>query len=69
MNQETNFTLYRFVKAQLESPVKGDWVSEVKQLVIDLGTNITFEEIKHMKRGQYERMVHNKIEQFAFTYL
>ena len=69
LNQETNSTLYQFFKAQLESPVKGDWVSEIKQLLIDLEINKTFEEIKHMKRGQYEKLVHKKIEQFAFNYL
>ena len=69
MNQETKHTLYHFFKAQLESTVKRDWLSKIKQLVTYLEIYKTFKEIKHMKRGQYEKMVNKKIEKFAFIYL
>ena len=49
--------------------MKGDRVSEVKQLVINLEFNKTCEEIKQMKCGQYERMVQKNIEKFTLNYL
>ena len=38
----------------MDFPVKGDWVSELKEIISDLDIAKSFEEVKKMKKNHYE---------------
>ena len=62
INQQGQDSLMlRFFRAQCENPTKGDWVSNVKSIKDNRGLNITFEEIAHMKKPLYQKLVNEKV--------
>ena len=44
------FFLSRFVKAQIENPVPGDWIEQIKIDVEDIKLNLTMEAIKMLSK-------------------
>ena len=48
LQHDSNSLLLKFFMAQINNPVKGDWVSEVSSLIKDLC--LTFDDVKLMKR-------------------
>ena len=69
LNQDESSTLYQFVKLQLENPTKGDWVSSVMDTLQKLDISLTLEEIKEISNGKYKKLVKQKCEESAFSYL
>ena len=61
--------IFKFFEAQCKHPVRGDWVSGVKHILINSDINISFTDIKNMKKRQFMKIVHQKINKLAFTYL
>ena len=53
----------------MDFPVKGDWVSEMKELISDLDIAKSFEEVKNMRKNHYESLVNKKVKAEAFKYL
>ena len=53
----------------MSHPTKGDWVSEVKKLLVDYKINLTFLQIESMPSSQYKKLVKEKVMQFAFASL
>ena len=51
LNQDDESLLKQFFKAQMDFPVKGDWVSEMKEMISDLDIAKSFEEVKKMKKN------------------
>ena len=49
--------------------MKGDWVSEVKMLLSDLKIDLSFEQIKSLKKKYFRKIVRENINKIAFTYL
>ena len=56
-------------KSQLKSPTKGDWVSEIIEILKELNIQIPFEEISTMSRNKNKAIVKRKIENSAYCYL
>ena len=69
LNQDDESLLKQFFKAQMDFPVKGDWVSEMKELISDLDIAKSFEEVKNMRKNHYESLVNTKVKAEAFKYL
>ena len=69
LNQHEESLLFRFFIAQVESPSKGDWVSETKKWIIEYKIANTFEEVKTMKKSHNEKLVRDKVKEEAFQYL
>ena len=44
------------------NPTKKDWVSTVKKDLEDLDLNVTFEDIKVMKKSSFKNMLKQSIE-------
>ena len=65
--QEDHELVARFFKAQSVKPVKNDWylsvVDDLKEFEIDM----TFEDIKEMKKGKFKDIIKGKIREKAFN--
>ena len=55
--------------AQVKSPSKGDWASEIQVILKELKIEKTFEEIKDTTKKELSKIVKLCIEKNAFTYL
>ena len=53
--------------AQLKFPSKGDWASEVTQILEELNIQKTFDEIKDTSKNQLTKIVKLAIEKNAFN--
>ena len=69
LNESESSLLFRFFEAQHRNPVKGDWVSEVKNLLLKLDFNFTFTQIKNFKKTEFGRLINKKMESRALVYL
>ena len=69
LNQEDDTLLKKFFTAQLDNPIKGDWVSQVKIDLNELDLNFTFEEIKQCSKNAFKQIVKEKVLHQAFKYL
>ena len=69
LNQDEESLINRFFKAQLYSPVKGDWVSEMKNVISDLDIAESFVKVKKMNRSNFESLVNKKVKAEAFKYI
>ena len=70
LKQEENSFLSRFFKAQLETPTKGGWGSEMKKLIEELEIASSFKEVMSIKKEvNMKKIVSDKLEVEAFKYL
>ena len=69
LNQPEESLMKTFFEAQMNHPSKGDWVSEMKNLIIEWKVANTFEEVRAIKKNQYEKIVNEKVKAEAFQYL
>ena len=69
LNLDENDLLYRFFKTQLKFPVKGDWCNTVKDDLKDLDIDLTFDQIKEMKKIPFKKLVRKKANEAALKYL
>ena len=67
--QDESSLLKKVVNAQIKSPSKGDWISDIIKILEDLDINKTFEEIKIMPKKTLSNIVKLSIEKLAFSYL
>ena len=58
-----------FLEAQISSPIRNDWVSQVKADIINLDINLTFEEIEEFSKEAFKELVKTKVRTKAFTEL
>ena len=52
LHQDPDSMLFKVLTAQIEAPVKGDWVHLVKQDILDLKLDLTIENIATMSKHQ-----------------
>jgi hypothetical protein len=57
------------LRAQQNSPTKGDWLSATMTNISEMGINLSNYEIKHMKKETFHKMTKEKTEYLAFTNL
>ena len=69
LDQEESSTIYRFLKKQTESKIKGDWISMCIRDLSELKIELTFEEIKLMKKSKFKTILKNGIMNTAFQCL
>ena len=53
--------LKKFFNAQNENPVRGDWVSQVKNDLAELGIEQNFDDIRHISKHSFKRLVKDKV--------
>ena len=61
--------LYKFFKAQLRNPSKGDWTEVVKQDLKDFNITSSFKEISLMKNTQFKNKVKKACKKYTFDEL
>ena len=61
--------LKTFFEAQCDQPVRGDWVSTVKQDMADLNIKMSFEEIANISEDAFKEIVREKVQKLALEYL
>ena len=69
LNEDEDSLLRRFFTAQLESPVRGDWVRMITEDMKDLGIDMTMEEIAVTSKLRFKEFIKKKVEMKAFEYL
>ena len=62
LNEDDDSLLRSFFTAQLESPVKGDWVMRVTEDMKELGIDLTMEEIAGTSKLRFKEIIRNKVE-------
>ena len=66
--EETSF-LYSMLRAQEESPTKGDWFSETQKNIREFELNLSNSEIKAMSKDQFHKITKMKTEKLAWNNL
>ena len=61
--------LKNFFQAQCEQPIRGDWVSTVREDLSDLKINMSFEEIQNTSKEGFKKLVKEKVNEAALDYL
>ena len=69
LHQDKNSLMSRFFWAQPLHPTRGDWVSNVKKILIKIDFDISFEEIILMKIMTFKKTVQSKVRKAALKYL
>ena len=67
--QSKDSLLRKVFNAQVKMPSKGDWTSEVRNILKELKINKTFEEIESISKTSLATNVKLAIKQHAFEYL
>ena len=61
--------LFKVFKTQWEHPVKGDWVLEVKENMIEFGMSMSLDEIKRTSKSKFKHLVKVKATEWALESL
>ena len=69
LQQNKNNLLYKFFEAQLRYPQKGDWVVQVKQDLLEINLDISFELISEMSKTSFKFQLNEAIRKSAFQWL
>ena len=69
LNLPHNSLLSRCFQAQTKRPLKGDWIHQVKQDLIDFQINLSFENIKSLSKLSFRKIVNEKSLNYSFDKL
>ena len=69
LQQEENSLLYRFLMAQKEEPRRGDWYSEVQQILKEFEITNTENEIQSIPPNIFKNLVKKKVLLAGIRYL
>ena len=69
LNQDSNSMIYKFFESQKSHQTSKDWVTTITQDIKELNIDKTFEEIKKMKKNEFNRMVTQKIQKWTLDKL
>ena len=69
LTQKEETLMLKFLMAQKNCPTKGDWNSEVSDILEEFEINITIEELKNIPANRFKRIVKLKSEIAGFNYL
>ena len=61
LNEDTKSLIHKFFKAQLKKRTNKDWITTIIEDLEELEINLSFEEIRKMKKEHYMIMVKNKV--------
>ena len=69
LNQKEDSRISLFVKLQLEQSTKGDWISTCLNDFKLLNISESLEGIKSIKITKYRKIINERIQEYAFSYL
>ena len=69
LNQNENSLLYQFLKAQKDSPKRGDWFSEVQSILIEFEMKLSETQIRETLPQRFKVLVREKAVTAAIKYL
>ena len=69
MSQPKQSMLYKVFKTQWDYPVKGDWVLEVRENMLEFGIAMSLEEIQKTSKSKFKQLVKIKATEFALENL
>ena len=69
LKEKPESMIYKFVKLQFENPKKGDWASSCVEALKYLNINISIEEIKCMRKNQFQNILKKSTNEKALEYL
>ena len=69
LSQEENSLIVKVFEKQLKNCTAKDWVKTVIDDLEKVGLNVTFEEIKSIRKAKWKSMVKKSITEHSFTYL
>ena len=66
--QESETSLmHRFFQAQLRKPTKGDWCQGVLKSIRDLDLNLTFSQVKVMKKEDLQNVIKHACKEVHYN--
>ena len=69
ITQKETSLMYRFIMAQKKNYVKGDWYSDVKNVLKEFEIELSEESIQNIPEGVFKKLVRDKTYSAAFKYL
>ena len=69
LHEDTNPMVQKFVEAQMKNPTPKDWVTTVGDDLKELGSNVTFADIRTMSKGKFKSMLKLNIKKKAIKEL
>ena len=69
LNQKQDSLIFKFFKAQLENPVKGDWSEQLKSDISEIDLKLTMEEISILSKESFRTKLKKAINKAAFKWL
>ena len=66
LHEEEFSLIYRFLQSQLISPLKGDWILEIKKNLEEYNVGCTIEEIKKVSESSFKKKVEKAVRMKAF---
>jgi hypothetical protein len=69
LHEDLKSIMYKFFETQLARRNKKDWVSTVLEDIEELDLNVSFDDIKCMKKISFENMIKRSIEDKTLEYL
>ena len=67
LHEKSDSMIYNFLQAQMENPVKGDWILDVKKNLEELKLNLEIEETMVMSKLKFRKLVHEAVRSKAFS--
>ena len=69
LNEPESSLVRRFLEAQLFSPIRNDWVTQVKEDIVKLDINLTFDEIGEFSKDAFKDLVKESVRNKAYREL
>ena len=62
LNQHKDSLLRKVFDAQMDNPIRGDWVTQVEMDIKDTGLFLTFDQIMIMSKEMFKKIVKEKVK-------
>ena len=69
LNEDKESLVYKFLQAQIQNPVKNDWILTVQENFEELSIYLDLDEISSLSTGCFKSFVYKKIEVRVLNYL
>ena len=69
LNQHEDSLLRKVFDAQVDNPIRGDWVNQIDMDIRDLGLYLTYDQIKIISKEQFKKMVKEKVKMKSYEFL
>ena len=69
LNEEEDALIRRFLQAQIDSPIKGDWILTVRENLAHLDINMSLEEICATSKNAFKVIVKEALQKKSLEYL